>query len=86
MKDAAKLTSPGQRLHKRRKGSFYQRGGKWRICYCRRGRRSSESSDSTNREDAQKLLDRKRKNNCGRETGPAGVYDASTGKNYRVYS
>src|SRR5262245_14040017 len=44
---------------KRGEGSLFQRGNTWWIAYYRRGERIRESSYSTDREHAEKLLNRK---------------------------
>jgi integrase len=61
MKDTATLTTPKPGPRKRGEGSIYQRGETWWIAYYRRGKQKRESSYSTNREDAERLLDRKTK-------------------------
>src|SRR5690348_12965053 len=53
--------APEQAPRKRGEGSIFQRGNTWWICYYRRGKRIRESSYSTNREHAEKMLARKSK-------------------------
>src|SRR5262245_9276642 len=72
MKDV-KTATPEQGPRKRGAGSIYQRGATWWIAYYRRGRQIRESSHSTNRDDAEKLLDRKTKQLWAREARPAGI-------------
>jgi hypothetical protein len=56
MKATTKTATPEQGPRKRGEGSIYQRGDTWWIAYYRRGKQKRESSHSTNREDAEKLL------------------------------